>query len=202
MPQVSSNPLMDIMRNKPSMIGSIDVAPDIAFENQNPGEKVFIKARAHPIVNFGWVLNVSFMAVLPLLAYVGYQYIPFNFDLLDYVPIYTIGVMLLMYYSVVYTNAFFSFIDWYFDLYLVTDHRIINIQFEPLKDHKITESKLADIEHIEESVVGLFPQIFNYGDLKVSTAARRGLFYLRSVPRPAWFRNILTDLSNYLRRYR
>ena len=200
MPQVPFNPIASIVRNKPRMPGAVDVIPeDVSFENQHSGEKIYVKARAHPFVNLGWVINLAFLIILPPIVFGLYLWIPFNFEITDFIPPLTIGIITITFYSAVFTNGFFNFIDWYYDIYLVTSERIINIQFSPLKTHRVSEAKLSDVEEVDESVVGFFPQMFNYGDVRASTAARRSFFVFKSIPNPAWFRDVITDLTRYLR---
>jgi hypothetical protein len=108
-------------------------------------------------------------------------------------------VVLVVYYSILITYLLFNFTDWYYDIFLVTNERIINIEFSPLKRHRISEARLRNIEDVSETVIGLFPSLFNYGDVKVQTAGRHDLFVFRGVPDPAWFRDVIMDLSKFSR---
>lgn len=200
MPQVPYNPFSKIIQERRGMFGTLDVFPkNVTFETQDPDERVYIKVRPHPIVNFGWVMNNSFFTILPFIILIVMQILEIKFDIFEYVQPMIVLLIVLIYYSVIFTSSFVNFLDWYYDIYLVTDKRIINIYFEPLKRHRIAETKLQNIENVSEYVVGFLPTIFNYGDIKIQTAAENNYFDFTAVPDPTWFRDVLVDLSNYVK---
>ena len=200
MPQVPVNPRALMSKDK-SMFGTVEINPkEFRFETQNRNEKVFIKARAHLFTNVGWVFNSALLAVAPWVLLYILMILPFNFEIRDYISDYMIFVLLYSYYLVLLTSIFFNIVDWYFDVYLVTNHRVVKIQFDPLKKHRVSETRLDRIEKITESVVGFLPGLFDYGDVIVQTAAERGVFRFKSVPAPSWFRDVIMDLARMLKR--
>lgn len=199
MPQVPSVPSAIIDR-KYNMPGSIEIIPeDVAFETQDVDEKVYVKSRPHPIVNVGWITNTTVFGLLPIIYFYFRDLLPKEFDLVNYVRLDVAIILIVSYYLILTTSALISFLDWYFDIYLLTNYRIIKIQFDPLKKYRIGEARLENIEDIRESVVGIIPQLFNYGDLEIRTAAQTERFYFKSVPNPGWFRNAISDLVKYVR---
>lgn len=201
MPQVPNNTAKQFRTVHPNMAGVLSINPrNVRFQTQNRGEKVFIKARAHPLINIDWVFNSAFLAIFPILVAVGFYYLPFDINILDYVEWYYLALVLIIYYSVLYTSVLYSFMDWYYDVYLVTNERILNFQFEPLKRHRIAEARLENIENVSESVIGFLPSINNYGDVKIQTAAHHNLFTFRAVPDPSWFRDVVVDLSRLVKK--
>ena len=87
------------------------------------------------------------------------------------------------------------FIDWYFDIYLVTSERIIHSEFQILKGKTLSEAPLKNIQDVQQKIIGFFPSMFNYGDVIVQTAAEKGKFDFKSVPDPTWFMNVISDLA-------
>lgn len=199
MPQIV-NPTPSVIQHR-KIFGTLDILPkDISFESQNRGEKVFIKTRPHPLVNIGWVLNLAFFAVLPFLIIIILNALPVRINYESLIPSnYVLLIIGLFYYSILFSFFLFNFVDWYYDLYLVTNERILNIEFEPIKSHKISEANLRNIEDVSETVIGFLPGIFNYGNVTVQTAARQDLFVFKAVPDPNWFRDVIVDLSRYSR---
>ncbi|HEX9804438.1 MAG TPA: PH domain-containing protein [Candidatus Dojkabacteria bacterium] len=198
MPQIPPNEMAQIVGRHRNLTASLDVQPvHVHFETQNRGEVVFVKARAHPLVNFGWVFNTALLVFIPPIILAAAAFFDFEIDSIfsPLAEFFLIG----SFYAFVFTNAFFNFLDWYYDVYLVTNERIINIQFDPLKRHRITEAKLIDIEFVEETTIGLFQSLFGYGDVKASTAAKTNLFIFKAVPDPAWFRDTIMDAARFLR---
>jgi len=198
MPQIPSNPLAKLAEER-GMMGTLDIFPkDVKFQTQNRGERVYIKSRAHPIVNLGWMFNVSILIVLPVIITIVVEALPFDLSIRDYMSDLILLVIGFIYYTLILTIAIYNFIDWYYDFYLVTNQRIINIQFDPLKHHKVSEAQLKNIENVTESVIGIIPNLFNYGKVRVQTAGTEQ-FVFRSVPEPGWFRDVIMDLSQYIR---
>jgi hypothetical protein len=202
-PQVPDNFAKRVVSTHPSQLFTLDIDPgDIKFETQDPGEKVYVKARASILVNVGWIFNFVFFALLPFAIFLGFQYFEFDININQYISNLVLIILAGFYYSGIITSAFMSFLDWYYDIYLITNERIIHIVFDPLKTYKITEAKLENIELVEERTIGLLPNLFNYGDLRITTAATRGLFKFKNVPDPTWFRDIVIDLSKYVKTHR
>lgn len=201
MPQVPENTQKGLLQHK-KIFGTLEVLPkDFYFETQNKGERVYIKTRPHPLVNIGWVTNFSFMLIAPLFIYFVIAALPFSID--DFMPgTYTTIIILLIYYSISFTYFLYNFVDWYFDIFLVTNERIVNIEFSPFKQHRVSEARLRNIEDVSESVIGFLPSMFNYGDVKVQTAAQHDYFVFKAVPDPTWFRDVIMDLSKYRRGFR
>lgn len=108
-----------------------------------------------------------------------------------------VGVWLIMgviYYSTLVSYAFINFLNWYFNIYLVTNHRVVHFQFKAFTGKAITETPLTKIEDISQRIIGVFPSIFHYGDIRVQTAATKSNFFFKNVPDPTWFRDVLADL--------
>lgn len=201
MPQIPASKAMEIVRDHPDKLFTIDINPqDFRFENQHPGEKVFVKIRASILVNIGWIFTTVFWSVLPFVAGIIYFWQPYRIEFDSLFSIELAVLIGLIYYSVILTNAFFKFLDWYYDIYLITNERVLHILFDPLKSYKVSEATLSDIEIVEEKTVGLLPSLFNYGDVRVTTAATKGSFKFLMIPEPSWFRKIIIHLSKEARR--
>jgi hypothetical protein len=196
-----------------SRFGTMDIYPDnVGFETQNTGEKIFIKVRSHIITNFGWIFRGVISLFAPVIAVIGISLLEVILSLIFpssgnknsselineiffLIPwqIYFVGF--LMYYSALTTYFFINFLNWYFNIYLVTNQRIIHIEYKAFTGKNIAEAPLKNIEDISQKIIGFFPSIFNYGNVRIQTAAQRSKFYLLSVPNPSWFRDVVSDLA-------
>lgn len=205
MPQRVLNSIQQVLpRAKKSVFGQLDIYPaKVRFASQNPGERIFILVRQHVFTNFGWILRASIVFVLPVVLVIlidiaGSQFPEFFVDgvnIRSLLPDTLWFILALIYYTTLTTYIFAKFMDWYFDIYLVTSERFIHSEFRILTGKFISEAPLANIQDVSQSVVGLFPAIFDFGDVVVRTAAERGKFSFRSVPNPTWFRDVITDLA-------
>lgn len=175
------------------------IRPDkVSFKNQNPDEKVFVVVRRHWSVNIGWIVrNILYSLIPPLVFYILAF---FNFDFQFLTPTTTI-VLLLMFYSVIFTNVVRDFFDWYFDPYIVTNQRIKLILFSPFTSYTVKEAELNNIEFVREKAAGILAGLFNYGNVEIATASERAIFNFEKVPEATLIRDIITDLRRIDKKY-
>lgn len=191
------------------MFGQLAVyPPGVKFASQNHDERIFILIRQHVMTNIGWLFRTALLILLPLIIWLVIDFLIISFpvifpqgaDIRSFLPDTIWIVLALIYYTTVFTYAFAKFLDWYFDVYLVTSERIIHTEFRIMTGKFISEAPLRNIQDVSQSIVGFFPSLFNYGDVVVQTAAEKGKFYFRSVPDPNWFRDVVTDLAKVISR--
>ncbi|MBN1916237.1 PH domain-containing protein [Candidatus Dojkabacteria bacterium] len=166
----------------------------IRFGTQNPYEKVFVLIRPHILTNIGWMITAGAVFIVPFV--VAYLIDTFGIPLGDFVSLERQLIVIVIYYSFLLTYVLFNFLDWYFDIYLVTNQRLIDYEFSPISSYHVIELALEDIQDIRDSTVGLLPSLFHYGTVIISSAAERGNFKFRAVPQPSRFRDVIGDLSS------
>jgi len=182
---------------KDGIISSVVILPDdMEFETQNLNEKVYILLRRHFFTNFGWIVSSVFMLAIPAIVFLILSF--FNIDI--YVNFNLkhsyVFVFLFLWNLFIFTNAFMHFLDWYFNIYFITNERIIDFDFSPFGYHKISEAGLDCIVDATEESIGFLPMIFNYGDIYIQTSGEKREFDFDSVPKPAWVRDKIMDLRD------
>lgn len=158
----------------------------VNFETKEKGEKVILLLRQHPIVNLGWIL----MAILMLLAPTAIRMLgvlsslPSGFQLIIFLAWYLI------------TSAFImeSFLDWFFNVYIVTNLRIVDIDFVNLIYKEVSDANIDKIQDVTYNMGGVGRAVFNYGDVIIQTAAEIQEFDFAAVPNPAKVTKIIEDL--------
>lgn len=109
---------------------------------------------------------------------------------------YTLFVFLETTFAlVIWIYAFLIWIDYYFDIWIITSERVINIEQKGLFMREVSELKFAKIQDVTAEVGGFFPTILNYGDVHVQTAGEEERFFFRQVPDPYGTKNIIMDLQ-------
>lgn len=187
-----------LRKSDSDVVGGLLIKPGgMAFATQDADEEVFVLIRRSLYTNFGWAFRASFYIVLPIIIFLILT--NFGIDLSPNIPNSFFYVLPVAYYSVIFTYMLIKFNDWYYNLVIITNKRLIRYSFNPLSTYRVAEANLDRIEDVSQSTVGFFPSIFNYGDLFIQTAAQRGKFLIKSIPRPTWVRNILVDLANLSR---
>ena len=78
-----------------------------------------------------------------------------------------------------------NYVDYRNDVYVVTDDRIIDIEMKPLGlSAKRREGGLERVQNVTYTQNGLIANIFNYGDVIISTAASDEGYTFLMVPNP------------------
>ncbi|MFA5947660.1 MAG: hypothetical protein WC806_01645 [Candidatus Gracilibacteria bacterium] len=122
-------------------------------------EKIIVVIHRHPIILFNASLKVFFFGVIIPVAFY------FMFPSVLYVAIaWGIGGFFGMLYHI---------IDWYFDVWLITNTGVIDIDKNGLFEKSSTRIEYHMIEGIAYTIKGFWATVLNYGDIqidKISTA--------------------------------
>jgi len=89
-----------------------------------------------------------------------------------------------LYYLYIWLFIFAVFVDYYLDVWIVTNHRILNIEQKGLFHRVISEQKLYRIQDVTSELKGILPTLFNYGTVHIQTAAEKSRFIFKQVPDP------------------
>jgi hypothetical protein len=94
----------------------------------------------------------------------------------------------------VWMYGFLIWIDYYFDIWIITSERIINIEQKGMFTRKASELRYSKIQDVTTEVVGFLPSVLNYGDVRVQTAGEQSEFVFRTVSDPYNVKNIIMEL--------
>lgn len=86
------------------------------------------------------------------------------------------------------------FTNFYLDVLLVTNERIIDVEQKRFFSRELATVALENIQDITVKVNGLLANFFGYGDLYIQTAAESREFILKGIPDPEKFKKIIYDL--------
>ncbi len=157
-------------------------AETTTFESQTSDEQVLLILRAHQITNAVWIALTVVMVLLPLIfAVLG---IVTQINKLFQISWALVFGFLIIYYLFIFAFVFQSFLTWYFNVYLVTNKRIVDTDFVPLFYQKISSCELEHIEDITASINGFLQSTFNFGDLMVQTASEKNEFRFVNITNP------------------
>ena len=161
------------------------------FPSQKSQERVFLLLRRH------WFTYVSFLAIvlimaIPLFVLAAYWLIyPDNF----LAAAGNIAIVLGAIYALsINAVLLYGFIDYYLDVYIVTDERIVDVEQNGFFKRKIAELHLHQVQDVSARVEGPFPTFFHYGDIMIQTAGERENFVFKSIPNPYRVSKMIVDL--------
>lgn len=179
--------------------GSIQYRPSkVNFATQNPDERVYLVIRMHWIRNIGWILNYIFYSTIPFILLTALNLLNISVSFLSFTN-YTL--ILLIYYSLLLTGLIRNFFDWYYDVYIVTNERILDYEFKPFVGYTLTEAPLDSIQDVEEKSLGFLADIFDYGSIKVRTASTAGELSFDYIADPVQVRDTISDLAKIIKRF-
>lgn len=168
----------------------------IRFDKQEEHEVIEFVLRQHSIVNVFWVSATILLLILPIIFLQLDLLLNFNFAI--QVPIKLLIGGLIIYYLLLMAYAFEQFLSWYFNVYIVTNMHIVDINFYSLLSKEVVEISLDDIEVISHNVDGVLGSLFHFGDVHIETAAEQKRILFAKVPRP----DLVTDKVQDLQRVR
>ena len=168
-------------------LSSFCYRPDnVKFETQDQHEKVVLLLRQHPIVNIPWILIAGVLIFAPLVL--G------SFPLIDFLPERFQFISIIIWYLVVTAFVIESFLSWFFNIYILTDERIVDIDFHNLIYKEVSDAKISNIQEVNHSVGGVVGTVFNFGDIKIQTAGAVPTFDFLNVANPARVVRIIGEL--------
>lgn len=91
--------------------------------------------------------------------------------------------------------GFVIWVDYYFDIWIITNERVINIEQKGFFTRTMSELKISKIQDITTDVVGAIPTVLNFGDVHIQTAGEQERFFFRQVPDPYGLKSILVNLQ-------
>lgn len=151
----------------------------VRFETQEAEEQVVLFLRQHLIVNVPWIVITILLVFapsffFPLIVRSLPAALPFGYVL----------VGTLSWYLVTAGFALFNFLHWFFNIYIVTNERVIDIDFQYLLFKRFSQAELERIQDISYTAGGIFATVFHYGNVYVQTAGEVPNLEFLAVPRP------------------
>lgn len=154
----------------------------VCFENQEEGEEIVLLLRAHIVTLVPAVLQIVFLAILPLVISPALAFLGINIlEALDGGQIFWIVVL---WYLFVFGFSLYKFIFWYFNVYLITNERIVDFDFRGILHKEAAYTNLSQIQDVTPKVLGFFGTFFHYGNVFVQTAGTKPEFEFNNVENP------------------
>lgn len=171
----------------------IENPPNCRFEGQDADEKILLLLRAHPVTNLKWMVPAILLFFLPF--FIPQMLSALGINLATIPPSYSL-IPLLLNYLLMLAIVFEGFLFWYFNIYLVTDKNVVDIDFHSILFKNIDVAPLRNIEDTSSSMGGILQTIFHFGDVFIQTAGTARNFKFEDVPTPHKVSDFILDLSH------
>jgi len=153
--------ITQILGHTTNPLSSFLVNPKVfSFQEKDDEEQILLVLRPHWFTNVSWITITLILLSLP--TFFGSVF----------------------YYLVTFIYAFEKFLGWYFNVFIITDERVVDIDFNNLLVKKFSEAKLSMIQDVTSKVIGFFPTILNYGHVLIQTASEVPEIDFNNVPNP------------------
>lgn len=173
----------------------------MGFSDQEKNEVIELFLRQHFITNIPWILFSLLALVFPAVAL--YLDVFLKFNLFLNVPTPVLTGSLIVYYLLLLAYGLEKFLHWYFNIYIVTNLHIVDINFISLLRREVTEVQLDDIQSVTYKITGVIRPLFNFGTVLIKTANENDNLDFKDVPRPSEVSDRIQDLQeNYVRSVR
>ncbi len=157
-----------------------------SFSSQTQGEQIILLLRQHPITQLKWILFSLILALIPVI----FAGIPF----LSFLPARFEFGALLGWYLLILGYSLESFLSWFFNVCIITDERIVDVDFLSLLYHDVASAKLENIEDVTSVTGGTIRAILDYGTVRIQTAGSQTEFEFENIPHPAQVTKLLNEL--------
>ncbi len=164
---------------------SFCVNPRVTFETQEPEEKVILLVRQHPLNYLSKIITVGILVLLP----------PFlDAILMSYISIQQVLVFNILWYGGLSFYALINILLWTFNCGIVTNLRIIDVDYSSIFNKEISMSSLREITDVTGHSTGFVQSMFGYGDVFVQTAGIKQNIEFMKVPEPAVIVSMINKL--------
>ena len=142
----------------------------LTFPGQRPDEKILMVIRKHVIVYVRIIAAFLLTVVAPLLIFlkIWFKYYPFETNTNLGIAV---GLFACIYILFGLLLACIAWINEQFDLFIITNQRLIDITQVTLLKRTVASTPLKHIQDATSDISGIFPTVFNYGNLEIQTAA-------------------------------
>lgn len=154
------------------------------FPGQQPDESTLIVLHRHWAPFFVEALRFLALGLLPAGVWVVWSSlsgIELQRDSLLYVLLVMIAAL---YYLFLLILLYGFWIDYYLDMFLVTNKRVVDIEQDGLFSRTVAEQSIDRIQDVTSEMKGFFPSILRYGNIYIQTAGTQERFVFENVHNP------------------
>ena len=136
-----------------------------SFLGKEDSENIVLVLRRHWLSLIPTIVGVFFLLLLPLI-------VTFLIPLESRNNTFLFSVFLIS-FLLSASLSLFAYVKWFYNVNIITDKRVVDIDFYSLFFHKMTEARLDKIEDITFKQIGVLSNIFDVGTIYIQTAGTK-----------------------------
>ena len=173
----------------------------LSISDLKENEHLVTVVRHHWLVLIFHVLGLAFIFILPFIA-VPVLGIFISQSGLDVAQVGAMaGFLGSLWALIIWQFLWVRWTDWYFDVWIITNWRIIDIDQQSL--FKRNTATILDLEHIQDidtTLHGILGNIFNYGHIQVQTAGTKNEFDFEDAVNPVRIERLIREAQTELQK--
>lgn len=156
--------------------------------------------RRHPLTFLPYIALFIILAAIPIIGYYFATEKVLSFWATE--SGYALIVMgLSAWYLFTLLLLFTNFVDFFLDIWIVTNERILDIEQKGLFARVINEARLYRVQNVRIKIEGIAPTLFHFGDLIIETAGETGRLVFDNIPDPNTVARRIMELVEADRKY-
>lgn len=171
---------------------TVDHPRKCKFYGMDKDEEVLLLIRRDLVTNLKWftvtiVLIISPLYFFPLITALFSDtalVVPYNFKF----------VVILFWYIFTFGYVFMNYINWFYNVHLVTNKRVVDMDFHGILYRNIADAPLRNIEDVTYTMGGILEVLFGYGNVHIQTAGASKEIDFIGIPNPAAVQDYISDL--------
>lgn len=172
--------------------------PATSYEGKDEDERIKYVVRASVVTTIPWLLMTGILVALP------FYLIPLlsNFQINQKTVLGSNELFVITFLWYLFTTGFFfqNLINWFFNILIISNKKIVDVDFYGFLYKNISETTLNNIEDVTSNVKGAFGVIFNIGTVFVQTAGEKSEFEFHNADNPEEIRDTISDLVAKVKR--
>jgi|WetSurMetagenome_2_1015567.scaffolds.fasta_scaffold05022_7 hypothetical protein len=177
-----------------NILASFSRKPDgVYFQTQKPKEAIVLFLRAHFATNLPWISMTFLLTIMPLILIDMLSRLNPDF----FSPIISRSSLIVVpfYYLMVFTYTFIKLLKWFYNVFIVTTERVVDIDYSDIVISNMAVTHLSHVQDVSYTQSGFIPTYLNYGNLFVQTAGTEENFEAYSIPNPREATDIIEELT-------
>lgn len=166
---------------------------EISFQNQKKNELIVLFLRSHHLTNLPWAALAFVLLFLPFLGLAIASNLKLQFLNTPQAGAF-IFIFTWFYFLLIFSYVFICFLHWFYNVFIVTSQRVVDIDYSDIVVHNIAVTDLSHVQDVNYTQSGFISTFFNVGNVFIQTAGDERNFEALNVPKPRRATHIIGDL--------
>lgn len=151
--------------------------------------------RRHWFIMVGPILVLIFFLIFPSIFFTASPYFyPAIKENREIQPMINFSLSIYILILILYLFIWWS--DYYLDIWIITNKRLIDIEQKGLFNRHVSEMNVDNIQNVTIQIEGIIPTLLKFGNLLVETAGE-GQFKIKDAPNLYQAKDLLLKFSNH-----